>query len=334
MEFKKKQGKFNKLVFLSLISIFLFAIIVKALGTQPDVNQPQTMVLFMNFSNDSVAGENYQPEDGEVFTINDYSDSGNNGTTSNITYNASGGFLGDGAFEFNRVSNINIVSDPTNLSENITISTWFNVYENSSGRETILGITNNNFRLIIEFNPTTSGGAVIGSVYNGSAYIGNSQSNMFNNVFNKWNNLVLTWDGQTQTSNTYLNGKKLSGGLTPSSSSVVGIKIGSDTNGGNIFNGSIDDVIIYNSILSSQEVLNIYNDYVGCSPNLGYIDCSQNCTLNDDYYIDGNLTISPSADAGIVTLNGNFTFNGTDAGQYLIQSSGCTLDQTSGSNII
>ena len=69
-----------------------------------------------------------------------------------------------------------------------------------------------------------------------------------------------TWDGETVRA--YINGKQtnsmsLSGSITNNTTAIV---VGAlPPNGGENWNGSLDDVRVYNRALSAAEVLQLYN---------------------------------------------------------------------------
>jgi len=91
-----------------IICIVGFVKIGSAVGTYPAVDP--NMVLYYHFNNQSSVGEN-------ATYVYDWSNAhANNGTTfGDPVYNQTGGFLGDGAFNFNGT---NYIRTPSNLSRN------------------------------------------------------------------------------------------------------------------------------------------------------------------------------------------------------------------------
>ena len=107
----------------SLLFLLAFSMATVAVGTYPALDE--SMVLYYHFNNDSAYGEN----DTNVY---DFSGNGNNGTVVNAVWNSTGGYLGDGAFNYNVNSNIS-VNNKTEfyLNNNMTISLWYYNYNNS-----------------------------------------------------------------------------------------------------------------------------------------------------------------------------------------------------------
>jgi hypothetical protein len=91
------------------------------------------------------------------------------------------------------------------------------------------------------------------------------------NVSNGWHHLVATSNG-AGTWNIYLDGVLSNGGTTISSSSSVyttntgNLYIGQRGNGGYV-NGKLDEVMVWNRVLSSTEIQQVYNLYSACTPN-------------------------------------------------------------------
>jgi Concanavalin A-like lectin/glucanases superfamily len=73
--------------------------------------------------------------------------------------------------------------------------------------------------------------------------------------------MTLRWDGSTI--DMFLNGITIGGDVTetagPIVSNTLNFRIGNNPDYGNAFNGSIDDVRVYNRVLSDQDVLDLYN---------------------------------------------------------------------------
>ena len=123
---------------------------------------------------------------------------------------------------------------------------------------------------------------------------------------NKWYHLVLTYDG-TSGLYGYVNGvqDKVQAGPDGALANNTGtLSIGTDLDfGGRFFNGTIDDVRIYNRALSAAEVKQLYNQGVGTH---------QNVTVNP-----------PNLNNGLV---GHWTFDGKDMTRNVADTSG--LDRT------
>jgi prepilin-type N-terminal cleavage/methylation domain-containing protein len=185
----------------------------------------------------------------------DQSGNGNSGTWSgtpigsNGTY-YTGGIVGSYAGDFNGSNTYVNMGYPSILfPASFTISLWINPASianspfligsgNSSGWDLYI-LTNQGVRLL-----NISGGSVTG--YNGI-------------TLNTWSFIVATYSGGTVT--IYQNGSKaISGSLTvgtPNGAFTIGDN--STKGSSNVFNGSIDDVRLYASVLSPAEVMALYN---------------------------------------------------------------------------
>ena len=89
---------------------------------------------------------------------------------------------------------------------------------------------------------------------------------------NKWIYFALTWDGSSTASNVhiYKNGAEVSSYGTQTNASgnrnsdaSASLRIGEQPNGLRAFDGSLDDVRIYNRVLSAAEVKRLYLTGVG-----------------------------------------------------------------------
>jgi hypothetical protein len=84
-----------------------------------------------------------------------------------------------------------------------------------------------------------------------------------------WNHVVATWDGGSATSGVhiYVNGVEVAllgpsaGGTGPQTDAGSPIQIGANTGGGGngYFSGQIDEVRVYNRVLSARDVSTLYN---------------------------------------------------------------------------
>lgn len=190
-----------------------------------------SVILMMNFDNLSVFGEN----DSHVF---DVSGNGNNGTVNgNVTWNSSGKY--GGAFEFDGAGDY--ISIPYHNLSKITYSMWFKQVD-PKREEYIFNYMRTAIRLsdgLVRFyNNVTAGSSVTWS--------GSWSSNT-------WTHLATTFNGTH--SSIYINGSLVSGPTAISNgwnTNNVNNNIGST--GASAFNGSIDDVRIWNRSLTAGEV--------------------------------------------------------------------------------
>ncbi len=242
----------------------------------------------------------FEGNDNEEYNATDYSGYENNGTVFNAIWNRTGGKIGGDYYFDGDSSYIEIPDDRTlrGMSE-LTVEAWVYTGTNFSYYPRILekgaagaGDTNISYALRIEsgtqrlqFDLTTdSGGA---NTYSNSGL-----------PFNQWNHIVGRYDGTEtrvfvngvrQSDNNAFTGKVLNVSGTP-----LHIGVDAHTSWGDYWNGSIDEVKIYNIALSDQQ---IYANYVAGSNNKTPrvivsedLDSSQHwyCSVTpNDGYIDG-----------------------------------------------
>lgn len=92
-------------------------------------------------------------------------------------------------------------------------------------------------------------------IYNG-AYIYNPKAT--NSIAGEWNHLIFSYDGSS-TAKIYLNGIEGASTQNPTLSTTIGFRIGANTANSVGFNGSIEDVILFNRALTEEEILEIYS---------------------------------------------------------------------------
>ncbi|MBI2096757.1 MAG: LamG domain-containing protein [Candidatus Sungbacteria bacterium] len=101
--------------------------------------------------------------------------------------------------------------------------------------------------------------------YDTQDLIHNSNSNLV--LPDAWYHIVLTWDGSATAANAriYVNGSEVTYATATNAStnrvndSTTSFIIGAATNGSDTFNGSIDDVRVYNRVLTTDEIKRLYN---------------------------------------------------------------------------
>jgi hypothetical protein len=222
--------------------------------------------------------------------FSDYSGNGNDGTNNGVTFTSSSvancsaeSLQGPQAGVFDGSSYISTSANPAG---NFTATAWFKTSSCATG----VGCR------IVTVNSVNSGGGGIALTI---ADDDQSLSTLYDVVQwgtkttsvtdGNWHFGVLTYDSATGESNVYLDG-----GSTPVSSLTNTPSIGSityigasyyDVYGGVFayFNGSIDEVQIYNKILSQEEITALYNSGAGgCGGEAG-------ANLVASYNFDGNV---------------------------------------------
>ena len=128
---------------------------------------------------------------------------------------------------------------------------------------------------------------------------------------NNWYHIGCVYDNSTTTLSLYVNGalkqsKAVGGG--PWASSNYGATIGSLRNPSpsSYFNGTIDEVLIYNRSLSSTEISDLYNDGLYHTVDFDFKYQNQPYTINDLLIYDGNVNITKN-----ITANNYYSSDGS-----------------------
>jgi hypothetical protein len=250
-----------------------------------------SLVLMMNFDNVSALGEN----DTYVVDLSKYK---NNGTVYGATWNSSGKY--GGAFEFDGVDDwINISEDNSlKINKTTTIVAWIypRAYGNDGWGKAIYHYFKN---LGLDYDGLSFAISNV-SGYDKKIWFGLGNGTSWNNAYGTTNISLNTWSYVAGTYNgsiikVYVDGVE-EGSANLSSSilyeSGISPRIGSVTTGDSnrFFNGSIDEVRIWNRSLSADEV---YQQYISnlnkydTDKWLLYINQSKNATDGLD---DGNYT--------------------------------------------
>lgn len=184
----------------------------------------------------------------------------NDGTPNGgLTYTSSVNSSFGEAFEFDGVDDYVDVDESIILwddSKPFSASVWFYPLENNN-YDTLFQFKNGDDLVIIQNDL----GRITASIYNGTSYTYTDSSTSFN--LNQWNHIAFYYD--VTDLKTYVNGVEITGSNTPLSSNPNGFTIGTrtDLNAVTFWNGSIDEVRIYDRALNSTEVTELYQS----SPN-------------------------------------------------------------------
>ncbi len=252
----------------------------------------ESTVIYMNFDNLSVFGEN----DSNVV---DVSGNGNNGTVTGAVWNASGRY--GGAYAFDGTSGKYITLPYQNVGENLTYSFWYN-----SDADSIRPL---------EYMKTSvkiyaSGGVRwYADLDQGYIYLPWTKPS-------GWVHFVLTQNGTNAS--VYINGD-LKSSLdtsytvnTANGRNSIGIYAGST----DYFNGSIDDLSIWSRPLSAEEVNTLYHS------SLSKYDLDKwNLIVNQENNQFGNFTfyvwINESTDNSFLSDVRTVNFRGTYVPKHL-----------------
>ncbi|HIJ98312.1 TPA: hypothetical protein H1009_04470, partial [archaeon] len=294
------------------------------------VNGTSLAVLNMPFETDTTSPT--------LGVVRDYSMFGNNGTLQNgPTWNSSGQV--GGAYRFDGVNDFINVGNPSvmQLTTPFTIEAWVRP-DSIMSNNAILGkyteTDGSGYMFYI------AGGALIPRLYASNGASDNVQSNVAL-ALNGWNHLVGVWNGASKY--IYVNGTlRGSNAQTAVTASSINFTIGTYNLGGarTSFNGSIDEVRVYNRSFSPQQVYQLYLDgnrshhlenvhfnettiddvWQACvTPNDGSADgntsCSVNLTIRANAKPVVDTVVLNSTDLSTNNTNVNLTlfFNATDA---------------------
>ncbi len=277
--------------------------------------------------------------EGTSTIAHDFSGNGNNGTLSGSTLPAwtsgkfGNGLSFDGSTSYVDIANSSGVAD--NLSA-MTVSAWFKTTNTSGNGQNIVAkdtSVNNGVGWALF---TDGGSAFICLGVSGSVYT--CAGTTANVADGKWHHAVWTMTGNSFAAQTiYIDGiaqslSNVSGGTVSSFSNGVDIYIGADAGSASNdqkFNGSIDEVRIYNRALTATEVAGLYQS------GAAKINSSQSPgTLSNGlvgwWTMDGADTVWSSATAGTEidkSGNGNIgTLNGmTQSGSPTVGKIGQAL---------
>jgi len=216
-----------------------------------DASLEEGLVLLMHFNNDSSVGEN------DTF-VYDWSGNENNGTAYNGSAPDSAGKF-YGGFEFDGVDDIIKINHSSELMpNNISVSLWFKYHSEADYDMPIIiksNIGSDGYGVVVNENDSPSNpNEIYFVVANGGIRYGAYGGTV---EMNTWYHIVGTYDGTE--SKIYVNGVLMKINSTavmqPTTEPIIL---------GNIleaypFNGSIDELAIYNRTLSPQEIFRLYD---------------------------------------------------------------------------
>jgi len=292
--------------------------------TDPEDNDTKNITNWkLNGSSITVLNMPFEKITDSVFNATkDYSGNDNNGSETNgVTWNATGGYDGKGAFEFDGSDDLITIpdADSLNISNQMSLSFWIKPVQvasaknllgkyNSSGDERSYAITlADSADEITAWFPATGAGFDRITTDSANLQAGN------------WYHVVATFPGDLDFASIYINGIDQTVTVTGSSTSIVTndepFTIGSITCGGGSpcanFEGTIDEVQIFNHSLTPEQILNLYNNRTDLiDTNETSVDDQWSaCVTPNDGTEDGaevcseNLTIIEAANNAPVASN-------------------------------
>ncbi|MFC1742059.1 DUF2341 domain-containing protein, partial [Nanoarchaeota archaeon] len=265
------------------------------------VNGTSIMVLNMPFEawyGNSTHDENNWTRDYSVF--------GNNGTVYNATWNSTGGYDGKGAYAFDGLDNqITIGSRPAlNIDGSITLSAWAkldsmptdNTFDMVSHGSDIIS-DQEAYNYLYEMRINTDGNlSMFWESGDGDDYFVHSDTTLTPGIFY---HLVITRDtGATSNVTFYIDGVQVdqdTGITNPSGGSSSVVVIGTNALlDHSFFNGTIDEVRIYNRSLTADQIQLLYQNQTDIihfnETSVG--DVWQACVTPNDGIEDGNENCS------------------------------------------
>ena len=202
-------------------------------------------------------------DEGTGSTVSDVSGNGNNGTTHNTTWTASGKY--GSALDFNGSNALVTVNDSASLhlSSGMTLEAWVNPTAVSpSWRDVIYKGTNSDDSYYLEAT------SIYGSVPMGGARLGAPASEAEGAqplATHTWTHLAVTYGGASMR--LYVNGTQISS--VSGSGNILttngALQIGGDSVWGQYFQGSIDEVRIYDFALNQSQIRADMSTPIGAS---------------------------------------------------------------------
>jgi len=246
----------------------------------------QGLVLAMNFNNGSVTGN----------AVLDSSGKNNHGTNNGATHNATDGFdnLSSGAFDFDGVDDYIEIPDSNSLdiTDAITIAAWIKV-DTFGSFERIVDKNFNQWTFVLtDTSPFTGLEFWINNGVRATTSTGELTADT-------WHFVVATYDkdlGGTEEVKIYIDGVIITTGdfSTAILTNDDSVNIGRATGGGTLFDGTIDEVSVWNRALSSDEIKRLY---------------LQRVEFHDSYVSQRDIFVNGSGSFGIGTVLPTNTFN-------------------------
>ncbi|GEM_PF-5491000 len=285
MKREVKSIIYIKLLLLVLVSssVFLIAVLY---------SQPKNISLTSNVISDFDSSLlSYYPLDTNT---NDLV-GGNNGLNTGATQSSNGYY--NRSYNFNGLSSYISVSNLNFDKNQFTVSAW------------ILSANSSLSQGIVEFTRSTTGngniyrrGLLIGGLGRPNIVYSNGNARRVTDTIDirdgQWHHLVASYNGTDPA--VYIDGSQKTldaEAVVVNGENPLQLRIGktlSNASGTEFFNGTIDDVRIYDRALTSDEVLELYNYEI-----LNCIDTDVNLTYSDgkNYYLLGNTNVTRNGHA-------------------------------------
>jgi hypothetical protein len=272
---------------------------------------------------------NYVPTNGLVGwwpfngNANDESGNGNNGTVNGATLTMDRCEISNSAFSFDGNSSRIVVADNNTLdiqsNQSLSIATWV---------KHDLSVSNIGVYIISKYSGIIATGPQygIGTGFTGQGYtttqIASGLSNHIelrgNNVINdgEWHHLTYLWENGSNVK-LYVDGiLDTAKNMTLSGSIInnLNLHFGCGANLAQFYKGKIDDIGIWNRILTENEIQNLYNAQLGTNSTTNISACDSYTWNGNTYTQSGQYSfLTSNANGCDSTANLNLTINNTSS---------------------
>jgi len=199
----------------------------------------------------------YAFNEGTGTTTADASGTGNTGTLTNATWTPAGKY--GGALRFDGSSALVTIPDTPSLhlTTAMTLEAWVNLSAVSDGWRDVVYKGDDNYFLDLETVP------VVGGTFGSTGEVMGGRTAP---AVNTWVYLAATYDGATLR--LYVNGTEVSSVARtgPLATSTYPLQIGGDGIYGQYFQGTIDEVRVYNVALTPTQIQTDMNTPIGTQP--------------------------------------------------------------------
>jgi hypothetical protein len=204
-------------------------------------------------------------DQGSGTALTDQSSGGNSGTISGATWTSGvhgNGLSFDGVNDYVNLGN----SGTLNAQTEMTISVWVYItaYPANGQYAAIIDRVNSYAIQLFPVNFGNPQSMYLLRFYGGQGFTMYASSSGNPLALNEWNNIVVTYSDGLAT--IYVNGSSVGSGLATTQSTTTETRIGNqqDANGWgetNFWNGKIDQLRIYNRVLTSNEITSLYDEF-------------------------------------------------------------------------
>jgi len=260
----------------------------------------QGMVIGMNFNSETITGTAGSE------TVLDSSGENNHGTNSGATFNESAGFNNGGAFDFdgdNDYINLGDLDDITEGNKSLSVSVWANLNQPSASADGLVCKALSGIRSwCIQRIGTTS---LRSRIYFDT---GNTEITVtIPETDNKYHHYAFSYNQNNGTHTLYYDGNNVGTDTAPTGlikNTASSIYVGRSYSGTADYswNGTMDEVLILNRSLSSNEIKSLYeqrtevqNSYV--SQQDVYVD-SDSVDISKDYFVVNGIINATTLNTG------------------------------------